>query len=72
MIVAEDQSGKEYKMDHYQVRFPTNVEDVARVLVDLTRKSYSRRWSSKVEEDIAGTVDMQRGMYTVYGVDRHA
>lgn len=37
--VVEDQSGKEYKMDHYQVRFPTNVEDVARVLVDLTHLS---------------------------------
>lgn len=39
MIVIQDQSGKEYKMDHVQVRFPTNVEDVARVLYDLTRKS---------------------------------
>lgn len=27
-------------MDHVQVRFPTNVEDVARVLYDLTRKSH--------------------------------
>lgn len=26
-------------MDHYQVRFPTNVEDVARVLYDLARES---------------------------------
>ncbi|RSH91279.1 hypothetical protein EHS25_009578 [Saitozyma podzolica] len=33
--VVQDQSGKEYKMDHYQIRFPTNVEDVARVLYDL-------------------------------------
>jgi hypothetical protein len=24
-------------MDHYQVRFPTNVEDVARVLYDISR-----------------------------------
>ena len=37
--MIQDQSGKEYKMDHVQVRFPTNVEDVARVLYDLTRKS---------------------------------
>ena len=37
--VVEDQSGKEYHMDHYQVRFPTNVSDIGRVLVDLTRKS---------------------------------
>ena len=37
MIVIQDQSGKEYKMDDLQVRFPTNVEDVARVLYDLTR-----------------------------------
>ncbi|KAK1924800.1 hypothetical protein DB88DRAFT_486915 [Papiliotrema laurentii] len=35
--VVEDQSGKEYHMDHYQVRFPTNVSDIGRVLVDLTR-----------------------------------
>ncbi|KAK8869876.1 dTDP-4-dehydrorhamnose reductase [Kwoniella newhampshirensis] len=34
--VVEDQSGKSYKMDAYQVRFPTNVEDVARVLFDLS------------------------------------
>ncbi|OCF55330.1 dTDP-4-dehydrorhamnose reductase [Kwoniella mangroviensis CBS 10435] len=34
--VVEDQSGKKYKMDAYQVRFPTNVEDVARVLFDLS------------------------------------
>lgn len=34
--VVEDQSGKEYKMDHYQVRFPTNVDDIGRLLVDLT------------------------------------
>jgi hypothetical protein len=26
-------------MDHYQIRFPTNVEDVARVLYDLARES---------------------------------
>ena len=37
-LVVEDQSGKEYKMDAYQVRFPTNVSDVGRVLVHLTRK----------------------------------
>lgn len=36
--VVEDQSGKKYNMDHYQVRFPTNVEDVARVLYDLSRE----------------------------------
>ncbi|KAL7422259.1 hypothetical protein Q5752_002905 [Cryptotrichosporon argae] len=33
--VVKDQSGKQYKMDHYQIRNPTNVEDVARVLYDL-------------------------------------
>jgi S-adenosylmethionine synthetase len=27
-------------MDHVQVRFPTNVEDVARVIYDMTRKLY--------------------------------
>ena len=36
--VVEDQSGKEYKMDHYQVRFPTNVSDIGRVLYDLARQ----------------------------------
>nr|XP_019013445.1 dTDP-4-dehydrorhamnose reductase [Kwoniella pini CBS 10737]OCF52226.1 dTDP-4-dehydrorhamnose reductase [Kwoniella pini CBS 10737] len=34
--VVEDQSGKQYKMDAYQVRFPTNVQDVGRVLYDLS------------------------------------
>jgi hypothetical protein len=38
MAVVEDQSGKEYKMDHYQVRFPTNVSDIGRVLYDLARE----------------------------------
>nr|XP_018263932.1 dTDP-4-dehydrorhamnose reductase [Kwoniella dejecticola CBS 10117]OBR86090.1 dTDP-4-dehydrorhamnose reductase [Kwoniella dejecticola CBS 10117] len=36
--VVQDQSGKQYKMDAYQVRFPTNVEDVGRVLYDLSRE----------------------------------
>ena len=36
--MVEDQSGKTYKMDHVQSRFPTNVEDVARVLYDLARQ----------------------------------
>ncbi|ORX39810.1 hypothetical protein BD324DRAFT_615077 [Kockovaella imperatae] len=35
--VVLDQSGKEYKMDDRQVRFPTNVEDIARVLYDLSK-----------------------------------
>ncbi|WRT67063.1 dTDP-4-dehydrorhamnose reductase [Kwoniella shivajii] len=34
--VVQDQSGKQYKMDAYQVRFPTNVEDIGRVLYDLS------------------------------------
>ncbi|WOO85490.1 Methionine adenosyltransferase 2 subunit beta [Vanrija pseudolonga] len=33
--VVKDQSGKTYTMDHYQIRNPTNVDDVARVLYDL-------------------------------------
>ncbi|ADV20460.1 dTDP-4-dehydrorhamnose reductase [Cryptococcus gattii E566] len=33
--VVEDQSGKTYKMDARQTRFPTNVEDIGRVLYDL-------------------------------------
>ncbi|KAI5449248.1 hypothetical protein NCC49_005164 [Naganishia albida] len=37
--VIEDQSGKTYKMDHFAVRFPTCVEDVARVMYDLTHHS---------------------------------
>lgn len=31
--VVEDQSGKQYKMDHYATRYPTNVEDIAGFLV---------------------------------------
>ncbi|THH06017.1 hypothetical protein EW145_g4379 [Phellinidium pouzarii] len=30
--VVEDQSGKQYKMDHYATRFPTNVVDIAAFL----------------------------------------
>ena len=38
MDVVQDQSGKQYRMDHYQTRFPTNVLDVASFLVRLARK----------------------------------
>ena len=31
--VVGDQSGKQYKMDHYATRYPTNVEDIAGFLV---------------------------------------
>ena len=34
--VVADQSGKQYKMDHYATRFPTNVLDIADFLVRLT------------------------------------
>lgn len=34
----QDQSGKQYKMDDYQVRYPTNVADVSRVMDDLVRE----------------------------------
>ncbi|GMK58800.1 hypothetical protein CspeluHIS016_0602420 [Cutaneotrichosporon spelunceum] len=37
--VVKDQSGKTYTMDDYQIRNPTCVEDVARVLFDLSRVS---------------------------------
>jgi len=36
--VVRDQSGKEYKMDHYQTRYPTNVLDIASFLVGLADK----------------------------------
>ena len=36
--VVRDQSGKQYRMDHYQTRFPTNVLDIASFLVRLARK----------------------------------
>lgn len=35
--MVQDQSGKQYTMDDYQVRNPTAVSDVARVLYDLSR-----------------------------------
>ncbi|KAI9438616.1 NAD-P-binding protein [Lactarius indigo] len=35
--VVRDQSGKQYKMDHYQTRFPTNVLDIANFLVRLAQ-----------------------------------
>lgn len=31
--IVGDQSGKQYKMDHYATRYPTNVEDIAGFLV---------------------------------------
>lgn len=31
--VVQDQSGRQYKMDHYAIRYPTNVEDIAGFLV---------------------------------------
>ena len=34
--MIQDQSGKIYKMDHYQTRYPTNVVDIANFLVRLT------------------------------------
>ncbi|TBU22534.1 NAD(P)-binding protein [Dichomitus squalens] len=34
--VVADHSGKQYKMDHYATRFPTNVLDIADFLVRLT------------------------------------
>ncbi|KAK7034492.1 hypothetical protein VNI00_012339 [Paramarasmius palmivorus] len=37
--VVQDQSGKEYKMDHYATRFPTNIQDIAGFLVRLTGMS---------------------------------
>lgn len=37
--IVQDQSGKQYRMDHYQTRFPTNVLDVASFLVRLARKA---------------------------------
>ncbi|KAI5117161.1 hypothetical protein M0805_001019 [Coniferiporia weirii] len=37
--VVEDQSGKQYKMDHYATRFPTNVVDIAAFLVRLAALS---------------------------------
>ncbi|KAJ3980943.1 hypothetical protein F5890DRAFT_1575357 [Lentinula detonsa] len=34
--VVQDQSGKQYKMDHYATRYPTNVVDIANFLVGLS------------------------------------
>jgi len=39
--VVRDQSGKQYTMDHYQTRFPTNVLDVASFLVRLAGRPKS-------------------------------
>jgi len=36
--VVRDQSGKQYRMDHYQTRFPTNVLDIASFLVRLAQR----------------------------------
>ncbi|KAA1472560.1 NAD-P-binding protein, partial [Dentipellis sp. KUC8613] len=40
--VVQDQSGKQYKMDHYQTRYPTNVLDIAAFLVRLARLPRTR------------------------------
>jgi len=34
--IVQDQSGKQYKMDHYATRYPTNVVDIANFLVRLS------------------------------------
>jgi S-adenosylmethionine synthetase len=39
--VVQDQSGKQYKMDHYATRYPTNVVDIADFLVRLSGKPSS-------------------------------
>ena len=51
--VVRDQSGKQYKMDHYATRYPTNVLDIAKFLVRLAGASLDSReeggrevWSS--------------------------
>ncbi|KAL1949021.1 hypothetical protein VTO73DRAFT_10827 [Trametes versicolor] len=40
--VVSDQSGKQYKMDHYATRYPTNVVDIADFLVRLSGLPASR------------------------------
>lgn len=35
--IVQDQSGKQYKMDHYATRYPTNVVDIASFLVRLCK-----------------------------------
>ncbi|KAF9807156.1 hypothetical protein IEO21_08356 [Rhodonia placenta] len=40
--VVTDQSGKQYKMDHYATRYPTNVLDIADFLVRLSALPSSR------------------------------
>ena len=39
LCFVADQSGKQYKMDHYATRYPTNVIDVAVFLVRLAGES---------------------------------
>ncbi|KLO19305.1 NAD(P)-binding protein [Schizopora paradoxa] len=39
--VVQDQSGKQYKMDHYATRYPTNVLDIAAFLVKLAGRDVS-------------------------------
>lgn len=39
--IVQDQSGKQYKMDHYATRYPTNVVDIAEFLVRLSGKLFS-------------------------------
>jgi len=37
--VVQDQTGKQYKMDHYATRYPTNVLDIAQFLARLSHSS---------------------------------
>jgi hypothetical protein len=39
--VVKDQTGKEYKMDHYATRYPTNVIDIGEFLVKISGRSRS-------------------------------
>jgi len=43
--VVQDQSGKQYNMDHYATRYPTNVVDIAGFLVRLADLSYRKKGS---------------------------
>ena len=60
--VVLDQSGKTYKMDHFQTRYPTNVLDIASFLVRLAGASSPLCPSLRVAVSLTGAASASTGL----------
>jgi len=59
--VVQDQSGKKYDMDHVATRFPTNILDVARFLVVLTKITSPSEIRPPAAQSVARTESSSAG-----------